>query len=122
MADWKTTEINLLRQIYPTQTRSAICAALPRHSWVGIRNCASRYELRRSRPDPLHPVIARLIERRKQLGVSQASVALKSGLNRFSINRHEMGRGGFPSIDTVERWGAALSMKITISEADQSVA
>ena len=81
---WTTTEISVLRKRWRDAPRQELVAALPRHSWDGIR--AKAQVLRLSRPRKLKITGKRLLDL-----IRRRSIDLKiplTDLDRICVGRH----------------------------------
>jgi len=62
-------------------------------------------------------LVAQLIVRRKQLGLSQRDLAEQTGLKQSAIARLER-EGAIPRLDTLEKVSKALGLKLALIEED----
>jgi DNA-binding XRE family transcriptional regulator len=121
MADWFGGEEKRLRAIYRDGTREQITRELPRHSWSAI--VAKAMKLQLSRPVKLlhevHPIIARLVAKRKRMAMSQGGAARAIGIDRATLSRFERGRK-LPHFRELEKWCDLMQMRIEVSESSAS--
>ncbi|WP_153461431.1 helix-turn-helix domain-containing protein [Sediminibacillus terrae] len=66
-------------------------------------------------------LIAQLVARRKQLGITQKDLARMTGLKQSAIARIEK-EGSVPRLDTIEKISNALGLKLTLMEQDENAA
>lgn len=64
--------------------------------------------------EPLHPLVEQLVERRKDLGLEQQDIARRLFRSRSSISQIENGHRGQNSLEVVERYAAAVGLRLTL--------
>lgn len=127
MPDWMTSEERTLRRLYPTATKDELCDALPNHSWQAIKDRVSRLGIKRAKTKPpvdpasLHPIVQTLIQRRRELGLSQTELANQAEINRGNVCKVEHG-GPIPGIKVLFRWCAALDLAIALQPINSMIA
>ncbi|MBE1557217.1 helix-turn-helix domain-containing protein [Sporosarcina limicola] len=62
-------------------------------------------------------IVAQLVKRRTQLGLTQQQLADKSGLKQAAIARLET-ENAVPRLDTLEKVSRALGLRVTLIEED----
>lgn len=65
--------------------------------------------------DLIGDVRARLVTRRRALGLSQRAVAARMGTTQSAVSDLEHGVNPNPSVDTLHRWAQALGVTVTVA-------
>jgi len=64
-------------------------------------------------------IVAQLISRRKELGITQRELSDKTGLHQSAIARFER-EGVIPRLDTLDKIAKALGLRITLVEDENA--
>lgn len=65
-------------------------------------------------PTQIHPFIRRLIQRRLDMGLSQAKLAKKAGLARATISETESGKTS-PILLTLDAYARAVGLRLNLA-------
>jgi DNA-binding XRE family transcriptional regulator len=122
MAYWTTRQDRLLCDLYPEAPKAQILAMLP-HTWDAIRSraCLKGISRRAKRYVHVHSIVEKLTAKRLADGISQDEMAKRVGVARETISRFENGRIP-PRLESLERWCAALDMRLVVAEASREAA
>lgn len=115
---WSDTELDRLRDLWPTGTEQEIQAAFPNRTWAAIRGRATKAGIRRRRvylgsaKAGQSALIDDLIRARIQHGISQRALSEIIGLgDRNGINCYENDAKGF-SVFVLIAWCKALGLEL----------
>jgi len=89
-------------------------------TWSDVRgNIRSITETEKKEIDLSAKLVAQLIKRREELGISQRQLSLRSGLKQAAIARLES-YNAIPRIDTFARVSKSLGLEIQLVAVDKS--
>lgn len=116
---WLRSEIEMLRQIYPTAPQGEIEMKLSRHPWLSICKQANGLGLKRvrSKVTSAVEVIRDLRAARERRGLTRRQLAHKIGLHPQFITTWERGAGA-PRFTNLIKWCGALGVVLRIYDKD----
>lgn len=122
-APWTSSELKLLKDLYPDAMKRQISLAIPSHPWCSIQEKAkalgiSRFwRTHRARKRSSIPVIGALRELRIRRRISATELAAKIGVDRDYLCKMELSVYN-PRFQNLINWCEALGVELAIQPID----